>query len=260
VLARGLVSLALCLFALRRAGVDPLGVQRGRLFVRGLIGASGLACVFYAVTRLPLAEATVIQYLHPVFTAVLAALVLGERSGAGLTLSLALGAGGVLAVARPAVLFGGAAASLEPLALGAALAGAFLSACAYVAVRHLSAREHPVVIVFYFAWVAVAASLPVVATSLVRPEGAEWLLLLGVGVCAQLGQVAMTHGLRVQPAARATTLSYLQVLFAAALGAVFFDERPGAWTALGALLILSGTLVAIRDARRHAATVSEASA
>jgi len=115
VLARGLVSLALCLVTLRRAGVDPFGVRRGRLFVRGLIGAAGLACVFYAVTRLPLAEATVIQYLHPVFTAALAAWLLRERAGTGVLLSLALGVVGVLVVARPAALFGSASAVFEPL-------------------------------------------------------------------------------------------------------------------------------------------------
>jgi drug/metabolite transporter (DMT)-like permease len=252
VLARALVSLVLSLAILRRAGVDPFGKRRLRLMARGTIGALGLVCVFYAVTRLPLAEATVIQYLHPVFTAVLAALVLRERAGRGLALSLALGAAGVLAVARPAFLFGGAAAPLPPVALAAAVAGAFLSACAYVAVRHLAATEHPVVIVFYFAWVAVVGALPLVARALVWPEGPEWLLLLGVGVAAQVGQVAMTHGLRLQPASRATALSYLQVVFAAALGALFFGEVPGAWTALGALLILGGTLVAIREGRREA--------
>lgn len=250
VLARGLVSLALSLVTLRRAGVHPLGVRRGRLFVRGLIGASGLACVFYAVTRLPLAEATVIQYLHPVFTAALAAWLLRERTGAGLALSLALGIAGVLVVARPAPLLGLAAAEYEPLALAAALAGAFLSACAYVAVRHLSATEHPVVIVFYFAWVTVAGALPLVAPYLVSPTPLELLILLGVGVSAQLGQLAMTRGLRIQPAGRATALSYLQVVFAALLGALFFGERPGLATALGAALILAGSLLAIRDARR----------
>ena len=249
VLARGLVSLALCLVSLRRAGVNPWGKRRGRLFGRGVIGALGLVCVFYAVTHLPLAEATVIQYLHPMFTACLAALLLRERTGAGLLLSIGLGAAGMLVVARPAVLFGGATLPLEPLALGAAVAGAFFSACAYVAVRHLSATEHPVVIVFYFAWVAVASSLPLVASSLVWPQGFEWLLLLGIGVAAQLGQLAMTHGLRLEPAARATALSYLQVVFAAGFGALFFGERPGFWTWLGALLILSGTLVAIREGR-----------
>jgi drug/metabolite transporter (DMT)-like permease len=253
VLARGLVSLALSLAALRRAGVDPVGRRPGRLLARGVIGALGLAALFSALSRLPLAEATVIQYLHPVFTALLAAALLRERTGAGLALSIALGAAGVLAVARPAALFGGSASALDPLGLAAAVAGAFLSACAYVAVRHLSATEHPVVIVSWFAWVAVAGSLPFALRGFVWPRGAEWGLLAGIGVAAQVGQVAMTHGLRMLPAARATALSYLQVVFAAVLGVLFFGERPGPWTWLGALLILSGTLLALRDGRRAAA-------
>jgi drug/metabolite transporter (DMT)-like permease len=251
VFARGVVSLALCVLALRRAGVSPWGVQRRRLVVRGLIGASGLGCLFYALRSLPLADATVIQYLHPVFTAVLAAFVLRERAGAGILLSLALGVAGVLLVARPAFLFGAAsAADLPPLALLAALGGAFFSACAYVAVRHLSATEHPLVIVFYFALVASCASLPFAIRAGVAPQGWEWALLAGVGVSAQLGQVALTHGLRLEPATRATALSYLQVVFAAIAGAVVFGDRPGLWTAAGALLILAGSLVVIRDGRR----------
>ena len=79
-----------------------------------MIGASGLGCLFYALALLPLAEATVIQYLHPVFTALLAALLLRERAGAGLLLSLALGVAGVLLVARPAFLFGAASAAPSP--------------------------------------------------------------------------------------------------------------------------------------------------
>jgi len=251
VFARGIVSLVLSLATLRRAGVSPWGIQRRRLVVRGLIGASGLGCLFYALRSLPLAEATVIQYLHPVFTAVLAAVVLRERAGAGVLLSLALGVSGVLLVARPAFLFGAAsAADLPPLALLAALGGAFFSACAYVAVRHLSATEHPLVIVFYFAFVATFASLPFAARAAVVPHGYEWALLAGVGVAAQLGQVALTHGLRLEPATRATALSYLQVVFAAIAGALVFGDRPGLWTAAGALLILAGSLVVIRDARR----------
>jgi drug/metabolite transporter (DMT)-like permease len=258
VFARGLVSLVLSVAALRRSGVSPWGLNRPRLVVRGLIGASGLGCVFYALKFLPLADATVIQYLHPVFTAVLAALVLRERSGAWILLSIALGVAGVLLVARPAFLFGaGSAADLPPLALLAALGGAFLSACAYVAVRHLSATEHPVVIVFYFALVATFASLPFAAHAAVLPRGLEWGMLAGVGIAAQLGQVALTHGLRLEPATRATALSYLQVVFAAIAGAVVFGDRPGLWTAAGAVLILAGSLVAIRDGRRESVPAVE---
>lgn len=243
VLARAVVALVLSWALLRRAGIDPWGHHRRLLLLRGTFGFLGLLCVFYSLTHLPLAEATVIQYLHPVFTGILAGLVLGERGGRTLAVGVALSVAGVVAVAKPAALLGGSS-TLPPLALAAALGGAFFSACAYVLVRRLAATEHPLVIVFYFPLVAAPASIPAVLPVWVWPEGIEWLLLLGVGVATQLGQVALTHGMRHEPAGRATALSYLQVAFAALWGALFFGELPDAWTALGALLILGGTALA----------------
>lgn len=250
VFARALVTLVLSWIVLRRSGKSPWGRHRSLLVLRGALGFVGLSCVYYAVTHLPLAEATVLQYLHPVFTALLAALVLREGLRASVGLSCVLGLAGVLFVTRPALLFGGAAAPLAPLAVLVAVGGALFSSCAYVVVRRLAAVEDPVVIVFYFPMVAVPASLPAFLDGPVLPRGLDWLWLAGVGVSAQLGQVWMTHGLRREAAGRASAISYVQVLFAAGWGALFFGERPTAWTALGAALVLCGTLLAALHDRR----------
>lgn len=252
VMARALIALALSLALLRRAGVPLWGTRRGLLLLRGTFGFLGLLCVFYSLTHLPIAEATVIQYLHPIFTGLLAAAFLRERAGAALLAGVLVSLLGVVAVARPAEILAGSFA-LPPFALLAALGGAFFSGCAYVVVRKLSATEHSLVIVLYFPLVAAPASLPLVWPVFVMPRGVEWLLLLGVGVATQLGQVAITQGLRHEPAGRATALSYLQVVFAALWGVAFFGELPDAWTWVGALLILAGTLFALRDGRRAAA-------
>jgi len=248
VLLRSLVSLAISLALLRRAGVTPWGNRRGLLLLRGVWGFAALSCVFYAVAHLPLADATMIQYLHPSFTALLAALVLGERADRSLVLSIALGSGGVLLVTRPAFLFGGAAAALPPWAVAAALGGALLTAVAYVGVRSLSATEHPLVIVLYFPLVSAPAALPSVLMRGIWPHGVEWLFLAGVGVSAQLGQLWLTRGLSLETASRATALSYLQVVFAALWGALFFGELPGAYTLAGAGLIAAGMGVGARAA------------
>lgn len=249
VLARALIALALSWGLLTRAGLSPWGGNRRLLLLRGLFGFAGLSCVFYAVTHLPLAEATVLQYLHPVFTAVLARAALGERVGAGIVLSIALSLMGVVLVAQPGIAVPGTAPALDPFAVGVAVAGAFFSACAYVVVRRLSSQEHPLVIVFYFPLVTVPATLPTLAGSAVWPEGADWGFLLGVGLFAQIGQVWLTRGMALEPAARATALSYLQVVFAAALGALVFAEVPGLPTAAGSALILCGAFLAARRGR-----------
>jgi len=249
VLARALVSVVLSWLLLRQAGVFPWGQRRGLLVIRGLVGSLALLCVYLAITRLPLASSTVLQYLYPSITALLAWPWLGERLRRRSLLGLALGWLGVLLVCQPA---GGLGLGLQlfpgasPLPVEgtlAALAGALLTALAYVSVRDLGRSEHPLVIVFYFPLVSVPFSLPLVLLQPVWPAPQDWIWLLGVGMFTQLGQLGVTLGLTQLPAARATTISYMQVAFAALWGWWLFGETVNGWTSLGALLILAAALV-----------------
>lgn len=253
VLARSAMSAALSLWMLKRAGVSPWGERRGLLLVRGVVGFAALSCFFYALVHLPLADATVIQYTNPAFTALLAVWALGERIGVREGVAVLASLTGVVLIARPSFLFGGAA-PLDPLAVGVALAGAVLSAAAYVTVRKLGASEHPLVIVFYFAWISTVGSLPLALPDALWPTATEWVILLGVGVSTQLGQVYLTRGLQLERAGRAMTVGYLQILFAAAWGASFFGEVPGPWSAAGAALIIGGTWLIARAQSSTAAS------
>jgi len=252
VMARALVSLVLSWAVLRRAGVSPWGENRRLLCFRGLVGCGGLLCFYYALTMLPLADATLIQYMHPVFTALLAALVLGERAGIALAVALGFSIAGMLLVTRPDWIFGAGDPSLPTWPVIVALFGAFFSAAAYVVVRHLSRTEHPLVIVFYFPLITIPVVFPAVAVDFVWPTASEWWLLLGVGVFTQVGQVSLTHGLQREPAGRATAISYVQVLLAAVWGFFFFGEVPDGWIVAGALLILGGTVMAVRSGGERA--------
>lgn len=251
VFARALISVGLSVWLLRRASVPMLGENKPLLLLRGIFGFCGLSSVFFAVTRLPLAEATTLTYLHPIFTALLASLFLGERVGRGIWWGIPLSLAGMLLVAKPAFLFGDLGGEpLDRVAVAAAVAGAFFAGCAYVCVRKLGRREHPLVIVLYFPLVTVLtapATIPLMAEGAVWPAGFEWAALLGVGIAAQIGQVALTRGMQHEPAGRATALSYLQVVFAAAWGFLFFGEQPDLASGAGALLILGGAFVAGRS-------------
>lgn len=246
VLFRAAVALVLSWWMLRRERLSPWGTQRGLLALRGVTGTLALCCFFWALLHLPLAEATVLQYLNPVFTALLAALVLREplelREGLSVLGSLA----GLLLVARPSFLFGMGAAPLDPWACAVAVAGALFSACSYVTVRRIGHAEHPLVIVFWFPLLATPVSLPLALPVWQWPTPREWLLLLGVGVVTQVAQLFMTRGLQREPAARASAVSYLQIVFAAAWGLLVLGEVPDARTALGATLIVGSTLLLVR--------------
>ena len=239
---RAAVSLVLTSILLRRAGISPWGHRRGLLFLRGLLGFLGLLCFFSAITRLPLADVTVIHYTNPVLTALLAALLLGEgihrRDMVGLALSLA----GVILVARPGFLFG-AATALDPGAVTLAMGGAVFSALAYTTVRKLGQTEHYLVVVFWFPLVATPGSIPLMLEQAIMPAGMAWIWLLGVGLATQAAQIHLTRGLHAEKAGRAMSMSYIQILFAAVLGALVFGDLPGPWTWLGAGLVVAGTLV-----------------
>jgi drug/metabolite transporter (DMT)-like permease len=241
VLARVLVTLVISYALVRHAGLSPWGTDRRRLALRGLLGTTALACYYWTLTRLPLAEATTIYHIAPVLTAVLAAVVLRERIGASGWLALALGFAGVVVAARPTALFGGA--GLDPLAVTVSLCAACASAVVYVTVRQLARTEAPLVIVFYFPLVALPLVIPWAAPVLVWPEGWDWLVLAGVGVSTQIAQVFMTMGLAAERAGRASTVGYLQVALAIGWGAVLFGEQPGPEALIGAGLIVGGTII-----------------
>jgi drug/metabolite transporter (DMT)-like permease len=143
VLVRGVVTLALSWAALRRAGLAVRVPGRGRqtlLVLRGLFGTAGLTCFYASVTRLPLAEATLLQYTNPLWAAALAALTLGERIRGREVLALAAGLAGVAMVVGPGLAHArGAGVGAGAAAVG--LVGAACSAAAYVVIRRLGRRR-----------------------------------------------------------------------------------------------------------------------
>jgi len=179
-------------------------------------------------------------------------------------LAAGLGLQAVLLLCSPQEL-GGLLGPLAPWLLGAhsaplplggvllALAGALLSACAYVSVRALGRSEHPLVIVFYFPLVGLVMTAPLVLLQPVLPTAAEALALVGVGLFTQLGQIGITKGLLGMPAARATAMSYGQVPLAALWGWWFFREPLDPDTALAGVLVLAATLLSLRRAPRATA-------
>lgn len=247
VFVRGLITLLLSWAMVRHAGLSPWGRSKGLLWLRGLLGFTALTCFYYAVVHLPLAEVTVIQYTNPVWTALLAAALLDERlhriEVVGTLLSLA----GVVLVARPSFLFGAGVSGLDPVAVGVALAGAVFSAGAYVTVRKLGGSDDPLVIVLYFALVTTVAALPLAAPVWTWPSAAGWAALAGIGVTTQIAQVFMTEGLKRERAGRAMAVGYLQIVFAALWGLLFFAEVPDAWSVVGTLLVVVGTFVTGRS-------------
>ncbi len=146
VLIRSIISLLITRLMIRKVGISPWGQKRILLIFRGMLGTGALFCIFIALQELPLASATIIQYTYPIFVTIAAALLLGESIKRRVSLAILLGLLGIILVVKPNW-------DSQPLSLASisiALAGAMLTALAYVCVRALSKHEHPLVIIYHF--------------------------------------------------------------------------------------------------------------
>lgn len=242
VAARAIVSLALSYLDIKRKRLSVWGNNKPLLIARGTTGALALICVFYAVSTLPLAEAAVLQYTYPAFTAVIALWFLKERIQFATIVCIGMSIVGVILMMQPNF-HGGIITGAPALSIAAALIGALGSAVAYVMVRHLSQTEDSSVIIFYFPLIAFPVASLLLADSFVTPNLEELVLLLLVGIFTQIGQVGLTKAMAVEKAGKAAAYAYVQVVFSAILGWLFFVEIPTFWTVVGGLFVISGALV-----------------
>ena len=110
VAARALVSLVLSYIDVRRKGLSVWGTHRTLLAARGIVGSLALICVYYALMTLPLAEATLLQYMHPMFTALLGLLLLKEGIQRSTVICILFSITGLIVMVEPGVFTGAAPA------------------------------------------------------------------------------------------------------------------------------------------------------
>ena len=223
VFVRGVVTLVFTVLLIFREKISPFGNHKKLLIARGITGTIALFLVYESIKRFPLSEATVIQYLFPIFTALIAAFIISEPLNKNIIGAILLGLFGVYAVLGFPFLTGYEQIDLSGVFI--AITGSFLTGLAYVLVRQSTKLdEHPLVVMFYFPLFTVPFCFPFLFSYWVKPSLNEWAFLLLVGICTQLGQLFLTHGYKELPAAKAAPLSYIQVPLAMVMGIIFFEE------------------------------------
>lgn len=203
------------------------------LLKRGILGLFALEAYAWTLAKMPLADAWILQSMNPVFVALLAPWMLGEKSQGHVWLALVLGLLGAALVVRP-----GLHVDWKSGLVG--VFGGLCSGLAYMTVRKLGRSEHPLTVVMAFPLIAGPLSLPFAIPVWVWPAGHEWAALVGAAVAAAGGQILLTVGLKGTRAAPATTSTYVGFVFAAAIGWMSFGE-PLAWTSVaGTISIFAG--------------------
>lgn len=240
--ARAFISLGISYIDIKRKGISMWGQNQKLLLARGTIGTLALFCVYYSVITLPLAEATLLQYLHPMFTALLGLIFLGERVLHSTKVCIGFSLVGLLVMSLPG-LGADEQAALPWASVSIALLGALGSSIAYVIVRKLSNIEDSSVIILYFPLIALPLSLLLLGSDFVMPNLEGFILLLFVGVFTQVGQVGLTKAMQSESAGKAAGYAYVQVIFAMLFGWIIFSEIPSIWSWVGGSIIMIGALV-----------------
>lgn len=203
------------------------------LFWRGVIGASAQLLWFYAISKINVAPATLLNNSYPIFATVFALILLKERIKVDTLLALAIAFTGLLIVFFPAPL-GLSFGYLAGLASGMFAGGAILT------IRKLRQTDSSWVIFLSFSAAGLLLSAPFTFYKFTTPSFNGWWFLLLVGLCSAMGQMFLTYGFKYAQAAEGSVVAMCTTISAAILGIIFLKELLTLQFILGATLVLCG--------------------
>lgn len=222
--------------------------------IRSGLGLAVMFCTFLALSKLPLAEATVIGFSAPLFATMLSAIVLRERVMWHRWGAIAIGFLGVLIVVQP----GGS--SLPPLGVAIGLTAAFGTAVVVITLRQIGETETAVATVFWFNIASViVTALPMPFLFHHHPPHVWVALILG-GVMGGVAQIMTTAAVRYAPVSVLAPFDYIQIIWATIWGFFLFAVLPSTASVAGsALIVAAGCYVVWRERRVQKIVVPSAS-
>ena len=254
VLFRSIISFSISAYLLKKRNLSILGTNRKGLFVRGFSGMIALTLFFYTIHHLPIAIASTLQYLAPIFTIVLAALFVKEKISIlqWICILIALLGVGMIGFSKVDLHVHSIPISWEWVSIG--IISSIFSGIAYISVVKLKTTETPLNIVIYFPML----SLPVMGIwslfDFVVPQYEEWIYLFLLGIFTQIAQVLMTKAFLTGDVGIITPFQYLGSIYALFIGYYLFDENLANFSLIGIFLILIGVLINVLVKRKVKST------
>ncbi|MDE7362061.1 MAG: DMT family transporter [Oscillospiraceae bacterium] len=211
----------------------PQKGERMGILLRSVFGMLGMFGNFYALSRLAVADASLLNKMSPFFAIIFSAILLKERPDKVQITCILTAFFGAMFVLKPSFLN----ADLLPSCAGF-IGGAF-AGLAYTFVRKLtSGGTKGYYIVFFFSAFSTMCTLPVVIFGYSPMTWEQLLCLLGAGAAAAGGQFAITAAYTYAPAREVSIYDYSQIIFAAALGFISMGQIPDVWSFIGYFIII----------------------
>ncbi len=232
---RSIISFSISFWFIRKENIPILGNNRKWLLIRGFTGLVALTIFLSTIKHMPLASASTIQYLSPIFTVLFGIWINQQKVNPVRWILFAVAFMGAICIkgfdSRVSVFW------LSMGVLASAIAG-----LAYNAVIRCRDTDHPITIVMYFPMVAIPITGIACLFDWKTPHGMDWLFLLGMGITAQIAQYFTTRALHSQAASKVTPWNYFGALFSLVIGYFIFDEQVGWLSVFGMVLIISAVV------------------
>lgn len=204
----------------------------GYLFLRSIMGTLGMVANFWAIDRLALPDSNILNKMSPFFAIIMSYFILKEKPNRVEWISVFIAFAGAIFVVKPTQ-----GIASFPAIVG--LFGGFAAGFAYTCVRKLGQMgERGPMIVFFFSAFSTLFAAPFLIFGYQHMTWLQLLYLVLAGVSAALGQFSITAAYTHAPAKEISVFDYTQVLFAAALGAIFFAEKPDMYSIIGYVIII----------------------
>ena len=244
---RSFIGIAIVLLIAYRAGT--LGEVRTRYLklhiIRNIFHFSGQNLWFFAILYVPLSQMFVFEFSTPLWVAVCAPLVLGERLTLIRFMAAAMGFFGILVVARPDF------SDVNPAIIAAALCAVGFAG-ATLATKILTRTETITAILF---WLTVLQAVFGVICAgydgvMDIPRGSEWLWVFIIGICGLCSHFCITTALQLAPATIVTPFEFLRLPLITFVGVVLYGEKLEWLVFLGAFIVLLANIMNIRAETR----------
>ncbi len=217
---------------------------------RGVLLAIATVCFFAALQHLPMAEAIAIYFVQPIILTILSAVFLGETIRARRIIAIIVGMIGTVIILQPSVIMFGTAAAFP---LGSSIAMALYM----MLTRKIAGLVNPYQMQFIVGIAAVSVlSLTLIVGSSTGMPGTEFLIpnsqeliwIFGMGVAATIGHVFIVWAMSNAPANVLAPFQYVEIIGAASLGYLVFNDVPAGSTMLGvAIIVFSGIYLFHRE-------------
>ena len=253
---RTLIGFAILLVIVMVQGI-PFGSLRsqspGFQAIRNLIHFTAQFCWLYALTRMSLAELTAIEFTAPIWVALLAPILIGERLSAIRLAAAVLGFVGVLIVVRPGAI---------PLSAGTpfALAAAIGFALSMITTKRLLRGDNAFTILFWMQGLQVVIGLGIVfggyaagyGKGLVMPGLVTFGWLAGVGVFGLTAHYSLAKAFTHADTIIVAPMDFLRLPLIAAVGLLLYAEPLDLWVLVGGIVVVVANLLNVRGERRPA--------